>query len=152
MGAGIAQVAARAGFEVVMHDIADEFLKRGATAIDKSLQRDVDKERLSVEEKTRIVRRVRATTDIGALSDAFIVVEATLGGTAFGMPLLGGTMFDGVRYYGLPNAFISILLGSALLVAAALNPVPGTLLLFGVGLFAGFPGVGADVGADGRPD
>src|SRR5438093_1102363 len=80
MGAGIAQVAARAGFEVVMHDIADEFLKRGATAIDKSLQRDVDKERLSVEEKTRIVRRVRATTDIGALSDAFIVVEAATEG------------------------------------------------------------------------
>src|SRR5207302_3663066 len=76
MGAGIAQVAARAGFDVVMRDVADEFLKRGMSAIDKSLQRDVDKERLSAEEKTAIIGRVRATTDIGALSDAFIVIEA----------------------------------------------------------------------------
>ena len=76
MGAGIAQVAARAGFEVVMRDVAQEFLARGMTAIDKSLQRDVDKERISADEKTAIMSRIRTTTDIGALSDAFIVVEA----------------------------------------------------------------------------
>ena len=46
MGAGIAQVAARAGFAVVMRDVAEEFLARGMKAIDKSLQRDVDKQRL----------------------------------------------------------------------------------------------------------
>jgi len=51
MGNGIAQVAARSGFDVVMRDVADEFLARGMTAIDKSLQRDVDKERLGAEEK-----------------------------------------------------------------------------------------------------
>jgi 3-hydroxybutyryl-CoA dehydrogenase len=76
MGAGIAQVAARAGFEIVMRDVAQEFLARGMTAIDKSLQRDVDKERLSADEKNAIMARIRTTTDIGALSDAFIVVEA----------------------------------------------------------------------------
>ena len=43
MGNGIAQVAARAGYEVVMHDVRDEFLVRGLKAIDKSLQRDVEK-------------------------------------------------------------------------------------------------------------
>ena len=46
MGNGIAQTAARAGYEVVMRDVKGEFLERGMKAIDKSLQRDVDKERL----------------------------------------------------------------------------------------------------------
>ena len=76
MGAGIAQVAARAGFAVIMRDVADEFLGRGVKAIDKSLQRDVDKERLTADEKSAIMARIKTTTDIGALSDAFIVVEA----------------------------------------------------------------------------
>ena len=38
MGNGIAQVAARAGYRVVMRDVKDEFLERGLAAIDKSLQ------------------------------------------------------------------------------------------------------------------
>ena len=76
MGAGIAQVAARAGFDVVMRDVGQEFLARGMNAIDKSLQRDVDKERLAADEKGAIMARIKTTTDIGALSDAFIVVEA----------------------------------------------------------------------------
>jgi 3-hydroxybutyryl-CoA dehydrogenase len=76
MGAGIAQVAARAGFDVVMRDIAEDFLARGMSAIDKSLQRDVDKERLTAKEKSEIVGRITTTTDLAAFSDAFIVVEA----------------------------------------------------------------------------
>ena len=76
MGAGIAQVAARAGFEVVMRDVAPEFLARGMTAIDKSLQRDVDKERLSADEKRSIVARIRTSTEMEAVREAFIVVEA----------------------------------------------------------------------------
>jgi 3-hydroxybutyryl-CoA dehydrogenase len=76
MGAGIAQVAARAGYDVVMRDVAEEFLARGLAAIDKSLQRDVDKDRLSTDEKNAIVARIKTTTELGAMSDAFIVVEA----------------------------------------------------------------------------
>jgi len=76
MGNGIAQVAARAGFDVVMRDVSDEFLARGMTAIDNSLQRDVDKERLSREEKQAIIGRLKTTTDLSGLSDALIVVEA----------------------------------------------------------------------------
>jgi 3-hydroxybutyryl-CoA dehydrogenase len=76
MGNGIAQVAARAGFDVVMRDVAQEFLARGMKAIDKSLQRDVDKERLSADEKQAIVGRIRTTTDLADLGDATIVVEA----------------------------------------------------------------------------
>ena len=76
MGNGIAQVAARAGFDVVIRDVADEFLSRGMKAIDKSLQRDVDKERLSADEKSAIVGRIKTATDLEALKGAFIVVEA----------------------------------------------------------------------------
>ena len=76
MGNGIAQVAARAGYDVVMRDVKEEFLQRGMSAIDKSLQRDVDKQRLSAEEKTAILARIKTTTELEALSDASFVIEA----------------------------------------------------------------------------
>jgi len=76
MGNGIAQVAARAGFEVVLRDVSDEFLGRGMRAIDGSLQRDVDKGRLKEEEKREIVGRIRITTGIADLAGAGFVVEA----------------------------------------------------------------------------
>ena len=76
MGNGIAQVAARAGYNVVMRDVKDEFLQRGLQAIDKSLQRDVDKQRLSAEEKQSIIGRIKSTTELDALTEASFVVEA----------------------------------------------------------------------------
>jgi 3-hydroxybutyryl-CoA dehydrogenase len=76
MGNGIAQVAARAGFDVVMRDVGEEFLARAMKAIDQSLQRDVDKERLGGDEKNAIIGRIQTATELAALSDAFIVVEA----------------------------------------------------------------------------
>jgi 3-hydroxybutyryl-CoA dehydrogenase len=76
MGSGIAQVAARAGYDVVMRDVSEEFLARGMAAIDKSLHREVDKERLSEDEKRAIMACIRTTKDVAALSEAFIVVEA----------------------------------------------------------------------------
>ena len=76
MGNGIAQVAARAGYSVVMRDVKDEFLQRGLAAIDKSLQRDVDKGRLSPEEKASITARIKTTTAIESLSGASFVIEA----------------------------------------------------------------------------
>jgi 3-hydroxybutyryl-CoA dehydrogenase len=76
MGNGIAQVAARAGYKVVMRDVRDEFLERGINAIDKSLQRDVDKERLSEAEKKAILGRIQTTTELSDLCAATFVVEA----------------------------------------------------------------------------
>ena len=76
MGNGIAQVAARAGYTVVMRDVSDEFLQRGISTIDKSLQRDVDKERLSPEEKQSIIERIETTTELEALREASFVIEA----------------------------------------------------------------------------
>jgi 3-hydroxybutyryl-CoA dehydrogenase len=76
MGNGIAQVAARTGFDVVMCDVKQEFLHRASSAIDKSLQRDVDKQRLSADEKREIITRIRATTELSDLSRADFIVEA----------------------------------------------------------------------------
>lgn len=76
MGNGIAQVAARAGYSVIMRDVREDFLQRGMSAIDKSLQRDVDKERLSAEEKASVVGRIQTTTDLNAFKAASFVVEA----------------------------------------------------------------------------
>jgi 3-hydroxybutyryl-CoA dehydrogenase len=76
MGNGIAQVAARAGLAVVMHDVTDEYLARGLSTIDKSLQRDVEKQRLSPEDKDRIVSRIKPVKELAALGEADFVVEA----------------------------------------------------------------------------
>ena len=76
MGNGIAQVAARAGYNVVMRDVREEFLERGMSAVDRSLQRDVDKDRLSYADKQSIIGRIKTTTDLAAVSDATIVIEA----------------------------------------------------------------------------
>jgi 3-hydroxybutyryl-CoA dehydrogenase len=76
MGNGIAQVAARAGHHVILRDVKEEFLQRGMAAIDKSLQRDVDKERLTAEEKRSITARIRTVTEMSALAEADLVVEA----------------------------------------------------------------------------
>jgi 3-hydroxybutyryl-CoA dehydrogenase len=78
MGNGIAQVAARAGYDVILHDVRDEFVQHGLAAINKSLQRDVDKERISADDKQRIIARIRTTTDLPALSAASFVVEAVV--------------------------------------------------------------------------
>ena len=76
MGNGIAQVAARAGYDVVLRDVSEEFLERGMKAINSSLQRDVDKERLKEEEKRAVVGRIRTTTAVADLAGAGFVVEA----------------------------------------------------------------------------
>ncbi len=76
MGNGIAQVAARAGYNVILRDVKEEFLERGMKAIDRSLQRDVDKERLRTEEKQQITGRIKTTTELSELSAASLVIEA----------------------------------------------------------------------------
>jgi len=76
MGNGIAQVAARAGYNVVMRDVSAEFLERGMKAIDRNLQRDVDKERLTSNEKQLVIDRIKTTTELEAFKEATFVIEA----------------------------------------------------------------------------
>jgi hypothetical protein len=84
---------------------------------------------------------------IGVAVLAFLAVEAILGWTGMLTPLLGGAQLDGGRFHGLPNVAIGLLVGAALWVAQRVRPLPGALLLCGVGLFAGLPLVGSNLGA-----
>lgn len=83
---------------------------------------------------------------IGVAVLAYFLVEATVGWTGALTPFLGGSELDGGRFYGLPNVFIGLLIGSSLYVAHRLEPVPGFLLVVAVALFAGLPWTGANLG------
>jgi 3-hydroxybutyryl-CoA dehydrogenase len=76
MGSGIAQVAAVAGYEVVLRDVTADALARGAAAIEKSLTKFVEKEQLSASAADTARRRITTATDLDAVSDADVVVEA----------------------------------------------------------------------------
>jgi len=76
MGNGIAQVAAQAGFDVVMSDIAQDFLDKGMANISRNLDRSVKKERITEEQKGVILSRITTTIGFGSFSDADIVIEA----------------------------------------------------------------------------
>jgi 3-hydroxybutyryl-CoA dehydrogenase len=76
MGNGIAQVAARAGYTVLLHDVEDAYLQRGMNAIEKRLERDVAKKRLNQEEKHSILERIKPAKDLEALTNAAFVIEA----------------------------------------------------------------------------
>ncbi len=76
MGSGIAQVAARAGWTVTMRDLDRESLSRGLDAIRGSLGRFVHKGQLSEDDAGATLDRITATTDLDALGDSDIVVEA----------------------------------------------------------------------------
>jgi hypothetical protein len=77
---------------------------------------------------------------------SFFAIEALLGWPATLFTLLGGTALDGARFYGLPNAFIGLLLGSALFIAPSLRSF-GAPVIVAIGLLAGLPQLGANMGA-----
>lgn len=76
MGSGIAQVSAVAGWEVVLRDVTDGALGRAREAMGASLARFVAKERLSADEADAALARVTTTTELAAVADADLVVEA----------------------------------------------------------------------------
>jgi 3-hydroxybutyryl-CoA dehydrogenase len=76
MGNGIAQVAAMSGLNVIMNDIKDEFVQRGMDNITKLLSRNVDKGKMSAEEKDAVLGRIKTSVDIKDMADADFVVEA----------------------------------------------------------------------------
>jgi hypothetical protein len=90
---------------------------------------------------------------LGAIATAGIillgtlVVEGALGWPAALTPLLGGSQLDGGRFFGLPNAFIGLLLGGSLYVAQRLPRTSGTAVIAAAGLFAGAPWTGSNFGA-----
>ncbi|MCP4288383.1 MAG: 3-hydroxybutyryl-CoA dehydrogenase [Gammaproteobacteria bacterium] len=76
MGNGIAQAFAASGIEVVLHDITDEALGRGIATISKSLDRMLKKGKITDDQKTEILARVRGVTELEEMANVDLVVEA----------------------------------------------------------------------------
>ena len=79
MGNGITQVAAHpGGLNVIMNDIADEFVERGFNTISKNLDRLVAKEKITADKKEEILSRIKTSTNLEDMKDADFVVEAAI--------------------------------------------------------------------------
>ncbi|HXI34836.1 MAG TPA: 3-hydroxyacyl-CoA dehydrogenase NAD-binding domain-containing protein, partial [Gemmatimonadales bacterium] len=76
MGSGIAQVAAAAGYDTVVRDVAPAILDKAKAGIDKSLAKFVEKGKLKAEDKDAALRRLRFTTAVADLKACDIVIEA----------------------------------------------------------------------------
>ncbi|MGM0923742.1 MAG: 3-hydroxybutyryl-CoA dehydrogenase [Bacillota bacterium] len=78
MGSGIAQVCAMAGYKVYLNDLKEEFVQKGFAAIDKNLQRQVDKEKMTAGQKHEILGRLTASIDLQDAAKTDLVIEAAV--------------------------------------------------------------------------
>jgi len=76
MGNGIAHVFARGGFDVTLCDVEQRFLDRALQTINKNLEREAAKGKITPEDKSATLRRIRPVTDRGKLADCDFVIEA----------------------------------------------------------------------------
>jgi 3-hydroxybutyryl-CoA dehydrogenase len=76
MGHGIAQVLVRNGYSVTLHDTTQELVGRGAEKISRGLGRDVEKGRLTAEDKQQAESRLKTTVELSDLASSDIVMEA----------------------------------------------------------------------------
>ncbi|MFJ8065594.1 3-hydroxybutyryl-CoA dehydrogenase [Psychrobacillus sp. NPDC096426] len=78
MGAGIAQVCAQAGFEVKLNDREEQFYERGLQTITKNLSRNVEKGRMTEDEKQAVLNNITKSLSIEDAQDVDIVIEAAV--------------------------------------------------------------------------
>ena len=76
MGAGIVQVSAQAGLEVVMIDVADEFVAKGMAGIEKGYGKMVDKGRMEAADRDAALARITTGLSVEAGADADLFIEA----------------------------------------------------------------------------
>jgi len=76
MGNGIAQVAAMSGITVIMNDISPQFVEKGIQTITKNLDRNVEKGKMSKQERDAIVSRIKGSLELMDMASADFVVEA----------------------------------------------------------------------------
>ena len=76
MGNGIAHVFARGGYEVVLCEVAQQFLDRGIATIRKNLQREVEKNKITSQESEAALSRIRGVLDRAVLAECDFVIEA----------------------------------------------------------------------------
>ena len=76
MGSGVAQVAAKAGYTVVVREISEELLDKGRERIGRSLAKAVDRGKMDAGERDAVLGRISGVVDLDALADCDLVVEA----------------------------------------------------------------------------
>ncbi len=76
MGHGIALVSAQAGFDVILRDIKEEYVKKGLSKIEKFLDKSIEKGKMSVDEKTKILGHIKTTTKLSDMKDVDLIIEA----------------------------------------------------------------------------
>jgi 3-hydroxybutyryl-CoA dehydrogenase len=78
MGSGIAQVCAQAGYDIILNDLKSEFVERGLAVINKNLTRQVDKNKLTVEQKDEVLARISPSTTLQDAEGVDLVIEAAV--------------------------------------------------------------------------
>ena len=78
MGSGIAEISAKAGYDVVVVEVAEEYLKKGLSRIEASTQKAVDKGKSTAEERTAALARIKGSTNMEDLRDCQMVIEAVI--------------------------------------------------------------------------
>ena len=78
MGAGIAQILIKSGYSVTLNDVAESFLAKAVDKIAKGLAREVEKGRMTAEERDEALARLKTTTDLSAIAAADFVIEAVI--------------------------------------------------------------------------
>ena len=76
MGAGIIQVLAQNGFEVVLRARRETSVENGIAAVNKNLEKLVAKEKITADAKAEIMGRIKGSTDISIVADADLIIEA----------------------------------------------------------------------------
>lgn len=89
MGAGIAIVAARAGFNVICYDTAEEPLNRAVKQTEAFFQKSVERGKMSEADRDTVLARFQRTTDIGKLTACELVIEAVFEELGVKRKLLG---------------------------------------------------------------
>lgn len=78
MGAGIAQVAAEGGYEVILRDLQMSLVNEGIKTITRNLENAIKKGRIDLEKKCEVLERIHGTTDLAELNRADLVIEAVI--------------------------------------------------------------------------
>jgi 3-hydroxybutyryl-CoA dehydrogenase len=81
MGHGIALVSAKAGYTVFLHDIKDEYVKKGLQSIERFIDKSVEKGKMTPEEKKTILGNITGTTKLTDLKDVDLIIEAIIEST-----------------------------------------------------------------------
>ncbi|HML38986.1 MAG TPA: 3-hydroxybutyryl-CoA dehydrogenase [Bacillota bacterium] len=76
MGAGIIQVLAQSGYEVVLRARRESSVEKGIATVNKNLDRLVAKEKITAADKDAVMARIKGSTDIGIVADADLIIEA----------------------------------------------------------------------------